>query len=354
MPSSPSKICIRCGQDCSAKPRTKDTQGRYTCKACADAAPKPKAAAAPVPAEPDPDAALMAALMAQAKPDITESCPSCGSGLAPGAVICTICGYNKQSGRSQKSIIGAGMPSAGKSGGSAALGVAASLGGAAAKKTGGMIFGAIGGVVGGAIGAAVWAAVAYSLNLEIGWIAWGIGFLVGVGVATLSGSQAGLLTGLMAAAIALASVAGGKYATVSMVVDNYAKSALKEQSNMTGEDAILVFAGQLAADAEQKGKKLNWPKGVLGLDDAETLDDFPPEIAADATARWDAMDPGVQDTILADLRAFAKADTEARIEEAKASIFKDTIGPFDALWAFLAVVTAFSIGRSNIATKQGG
>lgn len=352
--TTPSKICIRCGQDCSAKPRTKDTQGRYACKACADAATRPKAAAAPVPAETDPDADLMAALMAQTKPDITESCPSCGSGLAPGAVICTICGYNKQSGKSQKSIIGAGMPSAGKGGGSATLGVAASLGGAAAKKTGGLIFGAIGGVVGGAVGAAVWAGIAYGLHVEIGWIAWGIGFLVGVGVATLSGSQAGLLTGLMAAVIALASVAGGKYAAVSMVVDDYAKSALKQQTNVTGEDAILVFAGQLVEDAEEKGKKLKWPEGILGLDDAETLDDFPPDIAADATARWNSMEPEVQETVLADLRAFAKADTEARIDEAKADIFKDTLSPFDALWAFLAVVTAFSIGRSNIATKQGG
>src|SRR5258708_4962588 len=38
--SSPSsaKVCIKCGSDCSGKPRTKDAQGRYTCKACLDAA----------------------------------------------------------------------------------------------------------------------------------------------------------------------------------------------------------------------------------------------------------------------------------------------------------------------------
>ena len=31
------KICIRCGLDCSNRPRTKDLQGRYTCRDCYDA-----------------------------------------------------------------------------------------------------------------------------------------------------------------------------------------------------------------------------------------------------------------------------------------------------------------------------
>lgn len=34
--SSPAKICTVCGIDCSSKPRTKDPQGRYTCRECYD------------------------------------------------------------------------------------------------------------------------------------------------------------------------------------------------------------------------------------------------------------------------------------------------------------------------------
>lgn len=50
MESSGTKTCIVCKQDCTAKPRIKDSQGRYCCKDCADrklAAKAPAASAVP-------------------------------------------------------------------------------------------------------------------------------------------------------------------------------------------------------------------------------------------------------------------------------------------------------------------
>src|ERR1051326_180246 len=119
---TPTKTCIKCGTDCSNKPRTKDAQGRYTCKACYDemvkkaaatrAAPAPVGAVAAKPAaKPGPkpatesvfdggdDGAVMASLLESSPGVITETCPSCGNGLTSGAVVCTICGYNKETGR---------------------------------------------------------------------------------------------------------------------------------------------------------------------------------------------------------------------------------------------------------------
>ena len=41
-------------------------------------------------------------------------------------------------------------------------------------------FGALaGGVVAGSIGALIWAAIAYFTGYEVGWVAWGVGGLVG-------------------------------------------------------------------------------------------------------------------------------------------------------------------------------
>jgi hypothetical protein len=40
----------------------------------------------------------------------------------------------------------------------------------------------VGGLVAGAIGAGIWAVIAYFTGFELGWIAWGVGLLVGVGV----------------------------------------------------------------------------------------------------------------------------------------------------------------------------
>ena len=86
--SSAAKICIRCNQDCSAKPRTKDPAGRYTCKSCLEqaqlaaknvpriAAPRQAAPPAARPDEPD-DNAMMAKLLEESAAAF-EPCAGCG------------------------------------------------------------------------------------------------------------------------------------------------------------------------------------------------------------------------------------------------------------------------------------
>lgn len=337
------KICTICGQDCSSKPRTKDPQGRYTCKACLDAA-QGKKAAKPAPRaadpEPDSDAAMMAALLASSPaPDITEACPACGSALAAGAVLCTICGYNKQTGKSGKT----GSSSA-PGVGSAALGAAASLGGAAASKMTFLLLGAVGGIVGGAIGAAVWAGIAYAAHVEIGWIAWGIGFMVGLGVAMLSGRNASPATGLMAAVIAAGSVLGGKYLAVSMTVDKESQK-ITSTMQLRDEDCIRIMAKGLAGEAEESGKHLRWPAGK-SVENAKVAADFPAEIWTDAQERWDRMTPEARTEYRDSMKAYLKAAIKNKAEEIKSQGFVQDLSLFDLLWLFLAVGTAFRIASS--------
>src|SRR4051812_34500135 len=130
------KVCVACGQDCSARPRTKDAQGRYTCKACADRLAAKRQAGRPAaplagaaddgPDDGPDDAAIMAALVKDTPAStLTESCPSCGSGLISGAVVCTICGFNKATGKAVKMER---VASAGAGAGGAGAGAAAPLG----------------------------------------------------------------------------------------------------------------------------------------------------------------------------------------------------------------------------------
>lgn len=146
---TPAKTCIKCGQDCSGKPRTKDAQGRYTCRECFDkltaaraaqpaaavevkpakagvqaaakpvvvtrpaAAAKAVGAAAPAAAAEEPaltfddgagfgeglgveemDAGIAAIAAAQPK-----ECQNCGLFLPQSTVICTRCGLNTQTGK---------------------------------------------------------------------------------------------------------------------------------------------------------------------------------------------------------------------------------------------------------------
>ena len=79
------------------------------------------------------------------------------------------------------------------------------------------IGGIIGGTIAAIIGAVIWGAIAFYGKVEIGYLAIGIGLLVGFGVS--AGSRSG---GVGAAAIAVIltvlSLVGGKYAAVQMAV----------------------------------------------------------------------------------------------------------------------------------------
>ena len=72
--------------------------------------------------------------------------------------------------------------------------------------------GIIGGAVGGLIGAVVWAAVTYITEYQIGWLALGVGFLVGLGVRYL-GKGIDRIFGIVGGVIALVSVALGNFLT---------------------------------------------------------------------------------------------------------------------------------------------
>ena len=140
---SPAKVCIVCKQDCSARPRNKDEQGRYTCQDCAkklatagasrtgsDAATPPKPvvkSASPGGAPPVAAGARQAAArgaddglyklaadplpayMFEEKPVEVgadqEMCQSCGNLMKKAHVICIKCGHNKQNHKTLHTVL---------------------------------------------------------------------------------------------------------------------------------------------------------------------------------------------------------------------------------------------------------
>ena len=102
------KPCAICGDNCEGQPRTKDGHGRYYHQACYE---KAIAARRTKPAPPRSDAislnqpgGLLAELVEQAAPHAGSvppddaACPACGFALASGAILCTNCGHNLQTG----------------------------------------------------------------------------------------------------------------------------------------------------------------------------------------------------------------------------------------------------------------
>jgi hypothetical protein len=103
-PTEATKACAACGADVTAAPRVKDAKGRYFCRECAakkQAALAKKVsgtagAAAPAAAG-DPD--IMSKLVDDSIAKGAVSCPACRRPWKEGAVICTGCGFNKQTGQ---------------------------------------------------------------------------------------------------------------------------------------------------------------------------------------------------------------------------------------------------------------
>lgn len=224
------KSCAFCGIDVSGKPRTKDAQGRYACADCvkkatavkarADAAAKgidiAKANTPPnklIEVQKTEDVTdVLDGLIAKSAAQSGTACPQCGRLIPTNGVLCTGCGFNKDTGKALRTRVERAPKE---------------LTGAAkvAKQTAsaGMYLGfsVVGGLLGGAIGAAAWAFIAYQFKVEIGWIAWIIGAMVGIGASVGAQGMAGMMTGAYAAAVAAGSVLAGKYFAGLSLLDDF-------------------------------------------------------------------------------------------------------------------------------------
>ena len=206
----------------------------------------------------------------------------------------------------------------------------------------GFMGGIIGGVLAGVIGAVIWAFIAYYANVEIGWIAWIIGGLVGVGVAIGCRGETGTETGALAAIIALVSICGGKFAAIHM--DAQAVSTTMAASvRLSDEDAKLYMAGQLVTEYEGAGKTLTWPKDMTA-DAAETPADYPKDLWKDVETRWAAMGGADQASYRARIEARMKADLREMVHGMANADYKSTFGFLDVVFFLLALVTAFKVG----------
>ncbi len=146
-----------------------------------------------------------------------------------------------------------------------------------------MVGAVVGGVLGGLVGAAVWATVTFYSGWEIGWIAWGIGGLVGLGVRLGSRSQGGIGFGTTAVILAIAAVLLGKLGTAHIELSAFLA---------TDEAPLGMIADFVVADREAAGRPVRLPPEDL----AESLQDlYPPDVWSEAVRRWEAMDPNHQE-----------------------------------------------------------
>ncbi|MFG0273996.1 MAG: hypothetical protein ACF8QF_02950 [Phycisphaerales bacterium] len=199
-----------------------------------------------------------------------------------------------------------------------------------------MVGALVGGLIAALIGAGAWAGIGFATGYEIGWIAWGVGGLVGLGVHIGGREKLGAHTGLLAGALAALAVAGGKYAVVYATLDRELGGGLQ----VTDENVISYIADEFVAARIEAGDQVEWPRGV-DPSKAWVQSDYPPDVWADAVARWNALDESERDQ----WRALApeSLDTFSLTNQ----VYTSTFNLFDLLWFALAVGTAYKLGSGG-------
>jgi len=196
------------------------------------------------------------------------------------------------------------------------------------------------GLVGGTIGGAVWVVIAFALQRQFGIIAWGVGALTGLGVAMAAGRRAGRATGLLAAGLALCVILACKLVVAILFVNQWA--AQLEAPALREQQIVFQEAQAIAQEQQDKGAKLNWPSGK-SLDNAAELADFPASIAKQAQKNWDAQTPRMKE-LQKNMSQIAQAGRAFVIGLA----FVGSFSFFDLLWFFLAMGSAFRLGRGIV------
>ncbi len=263
-----------------------------------------------------------------------EACPSCSRVLAQGAVICTHCGYNKNTGRQMRSHIEMLKKEKGESKTVAAAGAVANTASFS------LLMGTVGCLIGAAIGGGAWGLIAYYTGYEFSIISILLGIAAGGGMMLGAREHAGMTTAVISAAIALSSILMSRYVVVSYIIDE----VITQQGAATANehDAVVHLADQIVFRKDSQRIDLVWPQDST-VETAYYEEDYPTGIWQEAQTQWDAMDATDRQITL----DRAQDDLDISIAEFKEWGFFATIGIRGFLFIGIGVVAAFVAGSGG-------
>lgn len=206
------------------------------------------------------------------------------------------------------------------------------------------------GAIAGAVGAAIWAAISYFGNIEIGYIAWGIGGLVGVAVAAAGKNSAH--AGVVAVVITIVSILGGKYAAVELGVQEMeaelqalADQQLASANDITDEALQSTLADNIAKQREEGGQEIVWPE--VADDDQPAEAYYPADIWKEAgtqlRGKSEEEKAQLREERLEMAKEWADQVSRAMADAAREEGFVASFSPYDFLFFGLAVFTAWGI-----------
>jgi len=199
-------------------------------------------------------------------------------------------------------------------------------------------------LVAGLAGALAWAVVGYYTHFEIGWLAWGIGALVGAAARFGASSHAGMRSGLVAVVIAVLAVLAGKGGVIGAEIMRYVHE--NPPPVVTEENLISYYADDVAAEFEAGGRAVVWPPSGAERGQGWVESDYPADVWAEASERWRGLAPGEQAAHRETVERQV-AYTPEFYSHAFSDMFTKSLSVFDALWFCLAVMTAYRLGSSR-------
>jgi hypothetical protein len=212
----------------------------------------------------------------------------------------------------------------------------------------GMLRPILGGIIGGVVGVFIWVEVGYFTHLEVGWIAWGVGFLVGVGVryaAYMGEQEASTALGFMSAGMAICCILIAKFLVFTLLIKDISSSFDNIAFNVNyDESAIAELANEIVTQKNKQGTEIKWPEGMTA-EDASAKEDYPPQIWQEAEKKWNQLDPQEREKKKQDM----KKETDL-LKHLFTPSFKDSFRFWDLLWFALATITAYKIGIGTYGT----
>lgn len=349
-------IVLKCGCGTNMRVRASAAGKKAKCPKCGGIMTIPAMAAAPrivlsapaanqtaapsdlsdlLPIEPAPPA----------EPAGGTRCPQCKIMMATGAKICISCGYNIETGKTLKTTDGTPgrVASAAKTVGAFALGTTLSA-------------------VGAALGGLVWFLVAWNAHVSVGYIAWGVGVLAGIGM-RLGYREAETKAGVVAAGFSAFGIVGAKAVIFFLIIYTLVTG---DTDDIQAQRAFVKFS--IANESlEEKGLKSEkeredqWPSALKEADDrVKKMSDEEVQTAAaeyrekveeqfsDADESEGGTDAAAPESSPDNENTEGEATTgkeSSGIASLVALFFKTMFRPFDFLWFFLAISSAYKIGR---------
>lgn len=187
----------------------------------------------------------------------------------------------------------------------------------------------LGGAVAALVGAGLWALITKLTNTEWGWIAWGVGLLVGLAMARMTPVRSPTL-GVYAALLAMLGLATGKVLTLKIEAASAHEEIIDDPETLT-QAFLIDMRGRESFSAE-----VNTQLARLGQQDT-VPDDLWATMMAEAGERMQAAPATERE------RVAQSAVTQIMGSLTLTDQFVGTLGLFDLLWFFLAIGTAWKM-----------